>query len=219
MGKIFCDQISKLGIEYKEIFEDIIQIENFISKEEVDSLLNLIKETKEEAWTTAYMDQIKRFAFLKYGRDDLDNLVAEGKVEITDRWTDKTLVIDTQPIVENIRKKIKTIVKTTDENLIFTGGDTIQRMYEGVKLHEHTDQHTDPSVQYASILYLNDDYSGGELFFPNLNIEIKPKPGTLLIFPGSDKYNHGVRFVNKGPVRYVIVGFIKIKDFYENNKF
>ena len=100
-----------------------------------------------------------------------------------------------------------------------SGLKTFQRMQEGVALTSHTDQHTDPSIQYASILYLNDDYVGGELFFKNKNLEVKPKPRSLLIFPGNEEFEHGVRVVGKGPIRYVIVGFIKILNFYENNKY
>jgi hypothetical protein len=92
-------------------------------------------------------------------------------------------------------------------------------MQEGVELKSHTDQHTDPSIRYASILYLNDNYKDGELFFKNLDIELKPKPGSLLIFPGTPQYEHGVRHVGAGPIRYVLVGFVKVKNFYVNNKY
>ena len=92
-------------------------------------------------------------------------------------------------------------------------------MQDGVELKAHTDQYTDPSIRYATIIYINDDYNGGEIFFTNKNLELKPKPGSLLIFPGNDEFNHGVRHVQSGPIRYVLVGFIKEKGFYENNKY
>jgi hypothetical protein len=92
-------------------------------------------------------------------------------------------------------------------------------MQPGVELKPHTDQNTDPSIVGAAILYLNDDYTDGQLFFENFKIELKPKPGTLLLFPGNSEYEHGVRVVGPGPIRYVIVGFIKVKGFYMNNKY
>ena len=58
------------------------------------------------------------------------------------------------------------------------------------------------------------------MFFKNKeNSDLRPEPGTLLIFPGNEEYEHGVRFVGEGPIRYVTVGFIKIRGFYEENKF
>lgn len=35
---------------------------------------------------------------------------------------------------------------------------------------------------YTALLYLNDVVNGGETYFPNLNIEVSPTTGTLLVF-------------------------------------
>ena len=53
-------------------------------------------------------------------------------------------------------------------------------------------------VDYGSIIYLNDEYEGGEIFFPKYNIHIQPKPGTLVFFPSTNMYAHGVTEVNSG---------------------
>lgn len=219
MSAFFSKELSELGIEFKEVSEDILSIENFISKEEIDSLFEVINKTSEEDWSKIYLSNLKSFAKLKHGRDDIDNLVAEGKLQITQNWADKNLVISDHPVTKKIDSKLLSIVEKADSNLMINGTDTLQRMYSGVQLYAHTDQDTDPSIQYAAILYLNDDYEGGELFFDKINLTLKPKPGTLVIFPGSEKFHHGVNFVKDGPKRYVVVGFIKTKDFYENNKY
>jgi hypothetical protein len=39
------------------------------------------------------------------------------------------------------------------------------------------------------------------------------------MFPGTDEYNHGVKHVGKGPIRYVMPAFIKEVGFYERNKY
>ena len=88
---------------------------------------------------------------------------------------------------------------------------------------QHYDAHYDGSTaerrSVSAIFYMNDNYEGGQLFFENLNISLKPKAGSLVLFPGTEEFKHGVTVVNPGPTRYVLVGFIKIKDFYNNNKF
>ena len=56
-------------------------------------------------------------------------------------------------------------------------------------------------VDYGSVIYINDNYVGGEIFFPSYGIEFKPKPGTLIFFPSSKYYMHGVRKIKSG-VRY-----------------
>jgi hypothetical protein len=44
----------------------------------------------------------------------------------------------------------------------------------------------------ASVLYLTDDYIGGEFHFINYDFKIKPKAGTVIIFPATHQYAHGV---------------------------
>lgn len=56
---------------------------------------------------------------------------------------------------------------------------------------------------YSSVLYLNDDYEGGELFFPEFDLTIKPKFGDLITFPTNSMYIHAVKEVKYG-TRYTI---------------
>jgi predicted 2-oxoglutarate/Fe(II)-dependent dioxygenase YbiX len=62
------------------------------------------------------------------------------------------------------------------------------------------------------ILYLNDDFEGGDLIFPDLHIHIKPKPGLLVTFPSTHLYRHGVTPISKGK-RYAIITWMTIKGF------
>jgi hypothetical protein len=204
-----------------EIFHDqILVVENFLSKVELGIILDIIATTKNEDWSIEYKRSLAEFCMEKFGRDDVDNLVAEGKYEITRGWDDKNLNIGKRDISRVLQKRLGDLLAIADDSLELAGFGTMQRMQEGVELKSHTDQHTDPSIKYAAILYINDDYKDGTLFFQNKeNSDLRPKPASLLIFPGNEEFEHGVRHVGKGPIRYVIVGFIKVKNFYENNKY
>ncbi len=60
---------------------------------------------------------------------------------------------------------------------------------------------------FTSMLYLNEDFEGGELYFPQYNdFEIRPKPGLLVIFSGTLKHLHGIREITSG-MRYVHTTF------------
>lgn len=61
-------------------------------------------------------------------------------------------------------------------------------------------------IEYAALTYLNDDYEGGEIYFSDYNLEIKPLPGELIFFPGTQHYMHGVREVLSGN-RYALMTF------------
>ena len=59
-----------------------------------------------------------------------------------------------------------------------------------------------PYYDIAGLFYLNDDYEGGELYFPEQGIQFKPKAGSAYFFPGDMNYIHGVTEVTSG-IRYV----------------
>lgn len=58
----------------------------------------------------------------------------------------------------------------------------------------------------ATLLYLNDNYEGGEIYFSS-GLELKPRQGSLLAFDGGGVNRHGVRQNTGDTARYVLVAF------------
>jgi hypothetical protein len=220
MSVFLKKELDEAGFTTNIVVGEVLMVENFLLKEELEEILSIIKGTPEEEWLVEYGNSLKRFCLEKFGTDDLDMLVKEGKFEITDNWYDKNLNIPNQELSRAMHERLQRLINKSDKNLDLAGFATLQRMQPGTELKSHTDQHTDPSIKYAAILYINDDYSEGEIFFKNKPTKaIRPKPGSLLLFPGNEEYEHGVTHVKEGPIRYVTVGFIKVRDFYKNNKY
>ena len=72
---------------------------------------------------------------------------------------------------------------------------------EDIYLAHNTTKH------FTSMLYLNEDFEGGELYFPQSNnFTIKPKAGMLVIFSGHLGNPHGVTQITDG-TRYVHTSF------------
>lgn len=69
-------------------------------------------------------------------------------------------------------------------------------------LPAHQDQGVSSRV-LSVLLYLNDDYEGGEIEFMHSNLKFKPKAGSVLFFPSNFLYVHEVYPVTKGP-RYAL---------------
>lgn len=213
------EKIISSGFSATEIANRIFLLKDFITPEEVDELLAISKSATQDEWEGAYLDNMKSFSMEKFGRDDMENLVAEGKLELTGNWNDKILRIDKLKVAAQIGKRVTDLFDGVDGLRQGSSVGIIQRQYEGVALTEHVDNHTDPSLDYACVAYLNDDYEGGEVFFSRFGIDLKPKPGSLLIFPTTEEWSHGVYEVKAGPVRYVLPIFVGKKDFYKNNKY
>jgi hypothetical protein len=213
-------EFDNAGFKTSVTHDQILFIHDFLKDGELEVLLDIIKTTDNADWSIEYTKNLARFCMEKFGRDDVENLVAEGKFEITQGWEDKNLDITKREISKTLQSRLGKLLELADPSLELAGFGTLQRMQPGVELKSHTDQHTDPSIRYAAILYINDDYTDGTLFFKNKeDSDLRPKPGTLLIFPGNEEYEHGVRTVGEGPIRYVTVGFMKVTGFYESHKY
>ena len=86
-------------------------------------------------------------------------------------------------------------------------GYEILRYREG----ERFDTHVDAIVgrhegyrQLSGLVYLNDDYIGGELTFPRQQVRIKPEAGDIVLFPSNFCFPHASTPVTQG-TKYVIV--------------
>jgi len=84
---------------------------------------------------------------------------------------------------------------------------------EGYAMPPHTDYGRDgefPERDYAGIVYLNTDFEGGGIYFPEHGFAIDPEPGMLVVFPGG-RTLHGVDEVRNG-TRYTIASWMRCTD-------
>lgn len=68
------------------------------------------------------------------------------------------------------------------------------------------------SGHLSIICYLNKDYEGGVLYFPEHKFEIVPEPGLFVCFPGNLHFLHGVTETT-GATRFTISLWTKFADF------
>jgi predicted 2-oxoglutarate/Fe(II)-dependent dioxygenase YbiX len=84
---------------------------------------------------------------------------------------------------------------------------------EGIELRPHADNlqpdgspNTTPHRCFSSLVYLSDDYEGGETYFPGFGVRLKPERGSLVVFGSGPDYVHGVSLVRRGR-RYTYAGW------------
>ena len=87
----------------------------------------------------------------------------------------------------------------------------INRYSEGGFMSEHIDNiHHSHGQEYgypqvSVLLYLNEDYEGGEFFVAKK--EFKPNKGSAIIFPSNFMYPHEAKVVTKG-IRWSIISWL-----------
>jgi hypothetical protein len=83
--------------------------------------------------------------------------------------------------------------------------------------NQHFQVHTDNGFSYtcttSSCMYLNDDYEGGELWFPYLDLTFKPDYGDIVLFPSTYIYAHAAKPVLSGTKYSAVTMF----DYNDNN--
>lgn len=75
----------------------------------------------------------------------------------------------------------------------------------------HIDDNPDNPRTVSAVLYLNDNYDGGELNFSRIdNFTLKPEVGDLVVFPSSYLYEHQSKPVTRG-TKYSVAIFTHYK--------
>lgn len=160
-------------------------IENFLSDEYFNHYLNISNEN--DGWGT---------------RSSLD--VWMGRVVYQS-------VINNFSYLSKVEKTIKTQYNINTD--IYPDYLGLVKWECGDLQHPHADGELENELQhpyywrdFGCVLYLNDNYEGGEIYFPNQNVQLKPKPNTLVFFPGTLEYLHGVYPITNG-IRYTLTSF------------
>ena len=173
---------------------------NFISPEEIETILNYARYEAPEEWSP----NIPLF----WRNRSL------AIMDIEDPSPKDKLVLE---LLINTRNRVKQHITEIFGLTVPIYGDSVQliRWPEGYEQGPHADaeyntpeegEYTFPHRYCGSLIYLNDDFDGGEIYFPQHDLELKPVPGMMVTFPGTREYLHGVRPVNNG-IRYVISSF------------
>jgi Rps23 Pro-64 3,4-dihydroxylase Tpa1-like proline 4-hydroxylase len=181
------DEIERIE-SYKTFFEkvgnsadSIVIIPNFLSEQEINYLMASLSD-----------ENMRTFVSQKDENDNPTN------------WMNiYRLIVDKFKLIERIKTEV---VKSYEFDRIESRDQwlSVVRWDKGTKLQLHVDDlgyETDNHI--ATLVYLNDDYDGGEVAFATHDVTVKPKTGDLLIFPGNMHYAHEVKEILSG-TRYTV---------------
>ena len=113
--------------------------------------------------------------------------------------------------MEVLRTKMTVEISKYYHTTVYLDYWDLVKWYPGdwMKMHaDNVDEHRKPFDYcgwrtHSAIVYLNQDFSGGETVFRDVNQNVFPETGKALIFPAGYDYTHGVNEVTEGS-RYTI---------------
>jgi predicted 2-oxoglutarate/Fe(II)-dependent dioxygenase YbiX len=182
--------------------EMIGSLENFLTEEELTLLNDFIRNN--ETW------DVTQTHYNEDGTVIYDSGYWDGRVATYP--TINSTSPETVDIIRSIVKRLKVEIDNffsvdataTSPALVRWLPGNLQMPHADKELHEgdNAGKPNDfPWYDIATIIYLNDDYEGGELYFPNQGIQFKPKRGAAYFFPGDMNYIHGITPIESG-IRY-----------------
>jgi predicted 2-oxoglutarate/Fe(II)-dependent dioxygenase YbiX len=140
-------------------------------------------------------------------------------------WNNRQCTWD---ILQRINKEVYDLIDFYLDKMAVTAGEIygcklqkrppcIVRWFGGIEQRPHADKQMNdgspnPFTDYDinSLFYWNDDFEGGELYYPQHDIVVKPEPGLAVIHPGDINYLHGVKMVTSGE-RYTSPAFFTVE--------
>jgi hypothetical protein len=159
---------------------DVYEIEDFVTVEEQRSVLEYCKSLSEDQW---WSEDLKETFW--YGKHK------NGQLPI---------------FFDKINENVKNLFSSALD--IFPV--TLQRYTDEKPMQVHRDywlKDLDYYIRYGIVIYYNDDYVGGEIEYPELNIVHKPKARSLVMHGGN--ILHGPRKVDENCFRYFSTTFIR----------
>lgn len=196
----------------------IVELENFMTEEEIVFLEKAAKSLTIWDVTESHVNENGTTIYdANYWKDRVATRPSLDKNDPKIGPVIDGLFQKLQPIIENFYK-VK--VQPTGQTIVRWLPGQFQKPHADKELHDGPDAglpNDFPYYDIASLFYLNDDYEGGEIYWPLQGVRIKPKRGAAYFFPGDMNYIHGVTEI-KGNIRYTVPFFWTILEHTGNNK-
>lgn len=191
--------------------EHIVELENFMTNNELETLSNFARNLN--SWDVTETNYNENGTVIYESEYWKNRVATEKTLTLVDPQIPQIIRFMMQRLKPIIEDHFKVIAEPTSPTIVRWLPGQYQYPHADKELHEGPDAgkpNNFPYYDLASLFYLNDDYSGGELYFPKQDIQFKPKMGAAYFFPGDMNYIHGVTEVVSG-IRYTCPFFWTIK--------
>lgn len=197
-------EILSQGIySYKNVFQD-----SFSFVEKIEALSNDLKLMWVPSFKKDTTEENRKKAFRNVDTIGLplrNKVIDHSKLESE---PNKTLVSFSDKLNEEFSLYINDYLNDYGITVSDQEPYGLLRYGNGQKFDRHIDDGMMFVRKLSLVYYVNDEYKGGEIFFDQFNLTIKPEKNQLLLFPSNYIYTHSISEVTEG-LRYSIVSWFK----------
>jgi hypothetical protein len=181
---------------------------NVFSKEDANRYINTLESNlsgdKKHKWSEAQVTNST--TPIKKARDCVDFKYKQDNLGPRDEHNAELLDLH-QEIYDKLKYCIDDYAQYWGINVVYYEAFNFVK-YEGAGTHFniHADHGPAYNCTVSAVIYINDDYEGGDLKFPRLdNLVYKPKAGDIAVFPSNYIYEHASLPMESGTKYCVVV--------------
>jgi len=193
---------------------NVIIVEDFLSLEEVKMLDSFMRNFD--------YDNLKEHDFKYWGK----RLINDHQMKLNPGY--ENVMNDIMPTLNIFLERTKVFLNKEDyeadwlpspHNLIkmfnqssgvrFQDDDSLEMF-----IHIDNQPHMESPIMWGAVIYFNDDYEGGEIYYPDYEYLYKPKAGSMALHRGSTR--HGVKKVTSGE-RFCAASLVTINGNWNEN--
>jgi predicted 2-oxoglutarate/Fe(II)-dependent dioxygenase YbiX len=211
--EILIDEIIAKNLDY-----GIYLYENAIKKEDCDKIINDLENEISKGingikWSGAQVNDkedvndVRNCLDLKFKREHLGKFLPESKALF-----DSHLTVD-----KALDKCLKHYESLWHLKMHYKEAFNFVKYLPGKYFKIHADHGPYYACTVSAVVYLNDDFEGGEIEFVRQGLVIKPKAGDIVMFPSNFVYEHASLEVRSG-VKYSVVIMTDYNDMHHGNK-
>lgn len=187
--------------------DNIVALENFMTEYEILYLNNFIRSN--ESWDVTETHYNENGTVIYDSGYWANRVATYPTVEKADPKVPKIIQGMVDRLKVEVDKFFSVDASPTSPAMVRWLPGQLQMPHADKELHDGPDAgkpNDFPYYDIAGLFYINDDYEGGELYFPGQDIKFKPKAGAAYFFPGDMNYIHGVTEIKSG-IRYTVPFF------------
>jgi hypothetical protein len=184
------------------VYKNVFSLED--SKRYIDTLESNLSGNKKYKWSDATVTNSP--TPIKKARDCVDFKFKETDLGPINE-DNKELIDLHQEIYEKLKYCVDDYAKYWGINIVYYEAFNFVK-YEGAGTHFniHADHGPAYNCTVSAVIYINDDYEGGELKFPRMdNLVYKPKVGEIVLCPSNYIYEHASLPMKLGTKYCVVV--------------
>lgn len=176
--------------------DNIVIEKNFVEKSDLKIIQTFLPSIHK--WDNPMGDEFNNDGTCTYDARYWWDRVCSGEII-------KSLDLSIYNLIDKYIEKMQRLLESKFTVSLFKRPPVLVRWLPGTEQQPHADKQLNdgtpnpfPTYDINSIIYWNDEFDGGQFYYPEFDIELKIEAGMAVAHPGDVHYLHGVKRIISG---------------------